>query len=58
MNTVSKRITPITKSKAFFRKLGFADAYVDVGFDYVPMNYYNIVETPKDIKLLTSGKNC
>ena len=44
-------------TKSIFRKLGFADAYVDVGFEVVPMNVEGVVPKASLLPVVPSGKN-
>lgn len=44
-------------TKSIFRKLGFADAYVDVGFEVVPMNVEGVVPKTSLLPVVQSGKN-
>lgn len=44
-------------TKSIFRKLGFADAYVDVGFEVVPMNVEGVVPKASLLPVVQSGKN-
>ncbi|MGB3973040.1 MAG: hypothetical protein WBL58_02615, partial [Peptococcia bacterium] len=52
---VRERVAPMSKSRAFFKKLGFADAYVYYDWDVVPINYYK--EVSKKVPLISGTNN-